>query len=81
MGKASPAALPAAACAGPVTPGRMLPPQQTWLAGRAWGQAPVQACHAAGWLILALQEHTRFLRAAGEGKGWQASEELPKAQG
>lgn len=41
----------------------------------------MQACRTAGWLILALQEHTRFLRAGGEGKGWQASEELPKAQG
>lgn len=41
----------------------------------------MQACHTAGWLILALQEHTHFLRAAEEGKGWQASKELPKAQG
>lgn len=40
----------------------------------------MQACCTAGWLILALQEHTHFLRAAGEGKGWQASQELPKAQ-
>lgn len=41
----------------------------------------MQACRTAGWLILALQEHMHFRRAAGEGKGWQASEELPKAQG
>jgi len=35
----------------------------------------------AGWLIVSPREHARFRRAAGEGKGWPASEELPKAEG